>query len=194
MELDANYWNERYLSNTTRWDLNGPSTPIKEYINQLTDKDIKILIPGCGNAYEAKYLVENGFTNVTLIDISDVLVNELKQKFKDFKNVTIINQDFFELEGEFDLILEQTFFCALNPKLRLKYVAKMVQLLNQNGKLVGLLFNTDFNNPFPPFGGSLNEYQDLFKKDFNLITLNKCYNSIPPRAGMELFIQFKVKK
>ena len=193
MEFNANYWNDRYLSNATRWDLKGPSTPIKKYIDQLTDKNIKILIPGCGNAYEAEYLLANGFTNVTLIDISDVLVNELKLKFKNIPNVTIINQDFFDCEGEFDLILEQTFFCALNPLLRPKYVAKMKELLHPNGKLVGLLFNTDFNNPFPPFGGSSAEYQDLFQQDFDLIRLDECYNSIPPRAGMELFIQFQSK-
>jgi hypothetical protein len=44
--------------------------PIKNYIDTLKDKDIAILIPGCGNTYEAAYLLEQGFTNVTVIDIA----------------------------------------------------------------------------------------------------------------------------
>lgn len=64
MQLDADFWNERYSSQQTGWDIGSPSTPLKEYIDQLTDKDIRILIPGCGNAYEAEYLHQQGFSNV----------------------------------------------------------------------------------------------------------------------------------
>jgi hypothetical protein len=39
---------------TTGWDL-GWYLPIKNYIDTLKDKDIAILIPGCGNTYEAAY-------------------------------------------------------------------------------------------------------------------------------------------
>jgi hypothetical protein len=47
------------------------SPPIKAYIDTLKNKDIAILIPGCGNTYEAAYLLlEQGFTNVTVIDIA----------------------------------------------------------------------------------------------------------------------------
>ena len=60
MCFNASFWNERYSTNQTGWDLKGPSTPLKEYIDQITNKNIKILIPGCGNAYEAEYLLEKG--------------------------------------------------------------------------------------------------------------------------------------
>jgi methyl halide transferase len=190
MEINADFWNERYLNNQLGWDLKSPSTPLKEYIDQLNDKDIKILIPGCGNAYEAEYLIKKGFTNITLIDISEILVKNLQEKFKNDPQVKIINQDFFELEDKFDLILEQTFFCALNPNLRTKYAEKMHQLLYPEGKLVGLLFSIDFNNPFPPFGGSEIEYRELFQSKFLIKRLETAYNSIKPRSGTELFIQF----
>ena len=63
MSLDSNAWNQRYISNNTGWDIGYVSTPIKEYIDQITNKNIKILIPGCGNAHEAEYLFKNGFKN-----------------------------------------------------------------------------------------------------------------------------------
>ena len=52
------------------------------------------------------------------------------------------------------VILEQTFFCALDPALRDRYVAHMEQLLAPGGKLVGVLFNDTLNADRPPFGGS----------------------------------------
>jgi hypothetical protein len=50
-KLDRDYWSKRYQTNETGWDVGTPSTPLKEYIDQLENKNIKILIPGCGNAY-----------------------------------------------------------------------------------------------------------------------------------------------
>ncbi len=191
MELNKNFWNDKYTTNQTGWDLKAPSTPLKEYIDQLEDKNIRILIPGCGNAYEAEYLLEQGFTNITLIDISEIVVEKIKEKFKHNPNIKVLHQDFFELDGEFDLILEQTFFCALDPKLRQSYSIKMNELLAENGKLVGVLFNREFGNDTPPFGGDKTEYQTYFNDYFDFKVMENCYNSIPPRAKTELFINLK---
>ena len=65
--MDSKYWSERYQQNTTGWDIGHISTPIKAYIDQLTNKEMAIMIPGCGNAYEAEYLLQQGFTNITLV-------------------------------------------------------------------------------------------------------------------------------
>lgn len=192
--INANFWNERYQSNQTGWDLKGPSTPLKEYIDQIKNKNIRILIPGCGNAYEAEYLIEKGFTDITLIDIAEVLVKNLKEKFKNQPNIKIIKQDFFKLEGKFDLILEQTFFCALHPSLREMYIEKIAHLLSHKGKLVGVLFNKEFGNTTPPFGGTFNEYFSSFSKKLTIQKMENCYNSIKPRAGHELFISIKLKE
>jgi len=100
--------------------------------------------------------------------------------------------DFFKHQGEYDLILEQTFFCALPPTMREKYVLKMYLLLAKKGLLVGLSFNKKFESG-PPFGGSLTEYQKLFKNHFTFLQLDLCLNSIKPRSNSELFVEF-VKK
>ena len=51
-KFSSEYWNTRYLQNMTGWDIGHTSTPIKDYIDQLTDRDLKILITEAGNAYE----------------------------------------------------------------------------------------------------------------------------------------------
>ena len=176
----------------TGWDIGYPSTPLKECIDQLPDKTISILIPGCGNSYEAEYLIQSGFRDITLIDIAPLLTQELEKKFSSFlnKQLTIITGNFFELDRQYDLILEQTFFCALDPSLRKKYVQKMYSLLKPGGKLAGVLFNKAFEGG-PPFGGSRDEYMELFKESFLPEIMEPCYNSIESRAGSELFIKLK---
>ncbi|AFK03531.1 thiopurine S-methyltransferase [Emticicia oligotrophica DSM 17448] len=193
--LNDQYWSERYEKSQTGWDLGGVSPALKDYFDQLTDKSLAILIPGCGNAYEALYLLENGFSNITLIDISEVLVRNLSVKLHDYIAVgkcRVIHQNFFEHAGQYDLIVEQTFFCAIDPSLRGEYVKKMPELLVPQGRLVGLLFDRAFEGG-PPFGGSKEEYITLFDPYFTLKTIEKCYNSIPPRAGFEVFINFLSK-
>ncbi|MGQ7944709.1 methyltransferase domain-containing protein [Flavobacterium sp. WC2509] len=186
------FWDNQYQTNTTGWDLGQVSPPIENYINTLENKNIRILIPGCGNSYEAAYLLEQEFTNITVIDIAPTLVKNLKTKFQNNPNINIVLGDFFEHKGEYDLIIEQTFFCALPPTMREKYVSKMHQLLAKEAKIVGLLFNRTFESG-PPFGGSQKEYEILFKDTFDFLKMEICQNSVAPRAGSELWIEFQKK-
>jgi SAM-dependent methyltransferase len=190
--LDQEYWDIQYKTNATGWDIGKISPAIKEYIETLENKNTRILIPGCGNSYEAEYLLNLGFNNITVIDIAPTLIENLQEKFKNNPNIKIVLGDFFEHQGEYDLILEQTFFCALPPKMRKKYVSKMHQLLSNGGKLAGLLFNKSFESG-PPFGGSDAEYQQLFENYFEILQMDLCQNSIKPRANSELFIEFQKK-
>lgn len=187
--LNENYWSSRYKNNDVAWDMGEVSLPLKEYFDQLTDKYISILIPGCGNAYEAEYLLQQGFKNITLIDISPLPVDKLKKQFSAFlnKEIHIICGDFFTLNQTFDLIVEQTLFCAIYPSLRTDYANKMNELLNANGKLTGVFFNRTFDAG-PPFSGSRTEYNLLFKNKFQIRTMDECFNSINPRKGSELFV------
>ncbi|MBC5992084.1 methyltransferase [Pontibacter cellulosilyticus] len=195
MEQDFNaaYWQERYTQNNTGWDTGSITPPLKNYFDQLQNKAIRILIPGCGNAYEAEYLFRNGFENVYLVDVAPAPLRNFAQRVPEFPEEQLLHQDFFELEGKYDLIVEQTFFCALDPALRAAYTEKMASLLAPGGKLVGLLFDTTFQKPGPPFGGNREEYRTYFELYFNFILFETAYNSIPPRQGNELFIILELK-
>lgn len=188
-DLGIDYWNNRYVNNDFGWDTGSVSIPLKEYFDQLTNKQLSILIPGAGNAYEAEYLVNNGFTNVFVCDFAEEPLKNLKQRCPAIKQENLLQIDFFEISNmKFDLIIEQTFFCALHPSLRKKYFEKMHELLKPNGKLVGLLFHDLLNSDMPPFGGSKEEYETYFKDLFKIKVYDTCNNSIRPRAGRELFI------
>jgi methyl halide transferase len=192
IDLNKDFWTSRYETANTGWDTGSITTPLKTYFNQLTDKSLTILIPGCGNGYEAEYLHQNGF-DVTVVDLSSFPLKNLKKRAPSFKNNSLIQSDFFDFEGSFDLIIEQTFFSAIHPDLRKAYAEKMHSLLKPSGRLVGVLFNIELYKDHPPFGGNLEVYKPIFDPYFDFKVFETCYNSIEPRMGNELFINL-IKK
>ena len=189
--LSEEFWSKRYQDGKTGWDLGCASEPLTSYFDQLKDKSIKILIPGCGNAYEAEYLTEKGFDNVYIIDLSREPLLRFEKRNPDFPKDHIICEDIFLHKGKYDLIVEQTLFCAIDPVLRDDYIAKISTLLNEGGKYVGVLFDRDFEAG-PPYGGSKAEYEIYLNKYFREVTLDRCKNSVAPRSGSELFMIAKV--
>ena len=197
LKEEENYWTERYIEKKTGWDIGYPSTPIKTYVDQLQDKTLHILIPGAGNAYEAEYLWKVGFENVHILDISEVPLKEFKKRNPDFPNANMHQADFFEFKGQYDLIIEQTFFCSFVPTdaNRNQYAKHMASLLKTNGKLVGLWFNIPLTGDMVkrPFGGNKELYTKYLSDYFKTFTFDHCYNSIKPRQGNELFGIFQVR-
>jgi len=187
------YWENNYKNNQIGWDIGYASPPITNYIDQLNNKDLSILIPGAGNAYEADYLFHNGFKNITILDIAEQPLKNLQDRIPSFPKENLIQGDFFSHIPTYDLIVEQTFYCAISPESRSKYADKTFELLNSGGKLVGLLFDFPLTEEGPPFGGSLHEYKNTFSEKFHINVLESSFNSIKPRLGRELFIIFKKK-
>jgi thiopurine S-methyltransferase len=190
-KFDKAFWSRKYQEGQTGWDMGEVSPPIQAYIEQLTNKQLSILIPGAGNAYEAAFLFEQGFQDVTILDLAKEPLENFKKRVPEFPQKNLMQQDFFDHQGQYDLIIEQTFFCALDPSLRVPYIDQMKALLNQGGKLVGLLFDFRLTEEGPPFGGDADAYSLAFQKRFDIKTLAPCYNSIKPRDGKELFIIFE---
>lgn len=191
MKMNKDYWEDRYLQNKTGWDLSEVSVPIKTYIDQIEDKTLKLLIPGAGNSYEAEYLWHKGFKNIFVLDIAKQPLQNFKTRVPEFPENQLLEYNFFELESKYDLIIEQTFFCALDPKLRQAYCQKVFDLLVPGGKIAGLLFDFELTASGPPFGGNVSLYKTLFSHYFEIKTLERSYNSMDARANKELFFIFE---
>lgn len=184
------FWSSRWEKGETGWDAGAPTTPLSEYINTLEDRQLNILIPGCGSGYEAELLWSHGFKNVWVIDLAEIPLRQFKERNPDFPQEQLICGDFFDLNKKFDLVLEQTFYCAIPPAMRDQYVSKMAEIIVPGGKLTGLLFNFPLTEEGPPFGGSEDEYRQRFAPYFELNILQPALNSIKPRLGRELWFEF----
>ena len=179
-------WEALWQVGNTGWDMGSVSPPLKEFMDQESNKNLRILIPGCGNAYEAEYLVNAGFRNVHIVELSPSAVDSFLSRFPNFPKEQIHIQDFFTHKGQYDLVIEQTFFCAIEPSQREAYVNQMSGLIIPGGRIMGVLFNFPLDDG-PPYGGDVNEYRDRFGNEFDIDILEPCRNSIPPRQGRELF-------
>lgn len=186
--LNAGFWETRYAEGTTGWDAGAINDPIKHYVDGLSDRDASILIPGCGNAHEASYLYTKGFGAVHLLDYAKAPLIAFAKAHPGFPSAQLHHEDFFYHRGQYDLILEQTFFCALDPSLRSDYATRMSTLLKPGGRLAGVLFIDPAMQGGPPFTGSIDEYRNLFSACFHIRTLELCYNSIAPRKNREAFV------
>lgn len=181
------YWQQRYEAGTTGWDAGSVTTPLREYFEGLTNRSTRILIPGAGNAWEAEWLHRQGFTQVYVLDIAPAPLQHLAERNPDFPKDHLILGDFFTHSGTYDLVIEQTFFCAIDPSQRTAYARKMSEIIRPGGLLAGVMF--EFPEPGgPPFGGSRDEYRPYFEPYFHFRKFEPCRNSIPPRQGREIFV------
>ncbi len=180
------YWDNFYEKDKLGWDIGYVSTPLKEYFDQIDDKNLKILVPGAGSGWEAEYLYNNGFENTFMLDFSQRAIEKFIKRCPSFPLKNIIKTDFFLHCGKYDLIVEQTFFSSIPRSLRKDYADKVYNLLKPGGKFTGLLFNHEFPFDEPPFGGTPEEYKKLFAR-FKFKVFETAYNSIKPRRGREIF-------
>jgi len=192
MQIGEEFWSDKYKNQQTGWDAGSITPPIKTYIDQLIDKKIKILIPGCGNAYEAEYLFIKGFSNTYIADISKEPLVAFKNRVNAFPVNQLLHTDFFKLDDSFDLIIEQTFLSALDPAIRNDYARQCHNLLELGGRLVGVLFDAPMFDDHPPFGGSAEIYRQVYEPYFDFKIFERCYNSLPGRK--ELFINLIKKR
>lgn len=198
-DLSPQAWNERYKSGDTPWDL---STPTPEFL-RLLDANLlppkgKVLIPGGGRGHDARLFAERHY-EVDLVDFAPKALEAALIEAAEAKlTVFAYRRDFFDLPGtsyhqeNYDLFLEYTFFCAIDPALRPKYVTTAAQLLKPGGTFVGLFFPTSIDKPGPPFQVSQEEVQKLFAPYFE-VRFEKPAQSVGPRAGREFLGIFRRK-
>ena len=191
--LTPEYWSERYRTARTGWDLGGANVALLGAFTTYVRPEARVLIPGAGRGHEAEALWKRGYEHVYVCDWAEEAFVTLRRSAYLPSDDRLLVGDFFELGGLYDAILEQTFFCAIDPGQRDRYVAKCADLLAPGGRWIGVLFDRDFEAG-PPFGGSKAEYRDRFSAHFDIELLGRFGGSIAPRAGRELLGVMTVKQ
>ena len=194
-ENHPQFWEDIYLKDDAGWDL-GESTPVFDKISDALPLG-KICIIGCGRGYDAVMFAQKGF-EVTAIDFAPSAISTLQSLASGAGvMINIVETDIFLLTSqfscEFDYVIEQTFFCAINPSRREEYEQLVKTIIKPNGKLIGLWFPLDkpMDDGGPPWGTTISEVKSIFYDGWKIEKEEFPELSISPRKNREKLIIFK---
>jgi SAM-dependent methyltransferase len=185
------FWDALFQRGRDGWELGRPAPPLLRWFLAHPPRGQRLLVVGAGRGNEALLLHELG-AHVTALDFSDEAVTALKARAAaGHANLTVVQQDLFTLTGgDFDLVVEHTCFCAIDPGRRDEYVAAVAAALRPGGELIGLFW--DHGRPGgPPFTTTREELERRFAARFDWISDEVPRDSVAARQGQEMLIQLK---
>jgi SAM-dependent methyltransferase len=177
------FWDVRYARHETPWDFHGVPAHLERFLRACPPA--RVLIPGCGRAYEVRAFNEAGW-EVTAMDFSPEAVEQARRHLGELAN-RVLQADFFKHNfggASFDLVYERTFLCALPPRLWSAYVGRVAQLLRPGGRLAGFFLYGVERNP-PPYPLSEAEAREVLGAGFSLQRSLPVADSLPLFAGRE---------
>ena len=136
------FWNAKYADAHTPWDLGEVSPPVRRLVEGHFPPEARVLVPGCGRGYEVLWLERLGY-RVTAVDFADEPIRHLREEAERHGlRPEILREDIFllptALNGTFDILLEQTCFCAIDPSLYGDYERLAQRMLKPGGRLLGV--------------------------------------------------------
>ena len=194
-ELGAGFWSELYQNGDTGWDQGGPSPGLSDFLSShplgKPSNPGRVLVPGCGHGHDARAFAAAGFEVVGL-DIVEMAIQEAVRlaHSENHRNLQFEQADFLKLpdrlHGPYDWLFEHTFFCAIDPKDRDRYVETSAGLLKPGAYLLGIFYNIQPETG-PPFGSTREELVQRFSPGFNLLQ-DYVPRSRENRKGKELLM------
>ncbi|MBN3805654.1 methyltransferase domain-containing protein [Paraburkholderia sp. Ac-20336] len=183
------FWDERFERRFTPWDQAGVPAAFRAFAAR--HRDAAVLIPGCGSAYEALWLAQQG-NPVRAIDFSPAAVAAAREQLGAQHAQLVEQADFFAYEPPFTpaWIYERAFFCALPPARRGDYVRRMAELLPAGALLAGFFF-IGATPKGPPFGVERGELDALLTPHFELIEDEAVADSIAVFSGRERWLNWR---
>ncbi|KAF7093682.1 hypothetical protein CFC21_096081 [Triticum aestivum] len=140
----ADGWEKSWETGVTPWDLGKPTPIIEHLVKSGTLPKGRALVPGCGMGYDVVALASPERFVVGL-EISNIAAEKAKQWSSSLPNAdwfSFLIADFFKWRPNepFDLIFDYTFFCALDPSMRLAWAETVSRLLKPDGELITLIY------------------------------------------------------
>lgn len=190
---NSDFWTKIYNEGDAGWDLADAAVAFKDMIQRLKFPKGRFLVLGCGAGHDAALFAKAGHV-VTAVDFSAGAIEQAKKLYGHLENLTFIQQDIFTLPHEwnesFDVIIEHTCFCAIEPHRRKEMVKLWRRLLHEEGQIMGVFFSM-LKRAGPPYGSSEWEIRELLKDSFQFLFWGRWRESLPKREGRELFVLAK---
>ena len=186
--------------NEVSWYQSKPQTSINFFIENTIPKDAKVIDIGGGDSYLIDNLLELGYTNLFLLDISENAINRIKNRLgANAEKVTFIVSDILDFQPEitFDVWHDRASFHFLTTEKDIDNYQKLVSNSLANN---GFLFVGTFseNGPLKCSGLEITQYsksklERIFATDFTKLN---CFteNHTTPFDTVQNFIFCTFKK
>lgn len=188
------FWEDLYRQNKSpAWDLGRPTPVFIQWLKENPGLGQSVCVLGAGNGYDAVAFAKRGYA-VTAVDFAPAAVQKLQRKARRSQvSMEIMCRDMFSLTEEkqhsFDLVLEYTSYCAIDPRRRDEYVSMVLDLLKPEGRLIALFFPMDQDPAVgPPFGVKYTEVVDRFGPYFHFAAEEWPDLSVKSRRFREYFV------
>jgi SAM-dependent methyltransferase len=135
------FWDERFAAGFTPWEAAVVPSEFGRWLDEAgPGAGARVLIPGCGAAYEVAALAARG-CDVLAIDYSAVAVDRARMLLGAELGRLVMLADFFAFEAApFDWIYERAFLAALPPRMWSAWAERCGRVLRPGGGLVGFFF------------------------------------------------------
>jgi 2-polyprenyl-3-methyl-5-hydroxy-6-metoxy-1,4-benzoquinol methylase len=197
MKYDAkehweNVWTTK-KSNEVSWYQEYPKTSINLILPTNPSKDAKIIDVGGGDSNLAETLLDLGFKNITVLDISANALERAKKRLGNKSSmVTWIESDILEFENDnrYDIWHDRALLHFLTSEENLKNYVKLVkQHVMQGGYLIISTFST--KGPIKCSGLDTRQYskesiKELFSNEFEHVK-NFEEEHVTPRGMGQIF-------
>mmetsp|Transcript_113214 Transcript_113214/g.219297 ORF Transcript_113214/g.219297 Transcript_113214/m.219297 type:complete len:323 (+) Transcript_113214:51-1019(+) len=117
---EADYWDQRYRADEgTTYDWLGDYEKFKEFIEVATrgNRAAKVLDLGCGNATLVEQMYDDGYRNITAIDLSAVAIDAMRKRNAEKRpEIQWLVANALELEFDdaaFDLVIDKSTMDAI---------------------------------------------------------------------------------
>lgn len=176
------FWDLRFREGFTPWDAGGVPAALREFLAR-EPAGRRVLVPGCGSGYEVRAFADAGH-EVVAIDFSAAAIEAAQHVLGELGRVLVRGDFFAHSLGEYDLVYERAFLCALPRPLWPRWAARVAQVIRPGGRLAGFFYWSD-DGRGPPFGLKPGELESLLAPAFDRTEDASVIDSIPVFAGRE---------
>lgn len=147
---EAEYWNQRYSESPEEYEWFMSWKYIFPFIQEYIKSNSIALNEGCGNSPMPLEMIETGFSKIVNIDISDVLIQQMKSKYEHISNLEWITMDCTNLEFDdnyFDYVVDKgtidALYCSSDSD---KLISKTIDEVERVLKFDGYYFVISFGD------------------------------------------------
>jgi SAM-dependent methyltransferase len=176
------FWDVRFREGHKPWDAGGVPAALREFLAR-EPAGRRVLVPGCGSSYEVRAFAAAAH-DVVAIDFSPAAIEAARGVLGELGRVLVQGDFFTHPLGEFDLVYERAFLCALPRPHWPRWAARIAEVIRPGGRLAGCFFWSD-DERGPPFGLKRGELEALLSSAFDRIEDAAVADSIPVFAGRE---------